>query len=86
MPRLSTFYGIVIYMYVRDHGVPHFHAWYGDERASVAIVDGRVLEGGLPPRQLRQVRDWLNLHEGELRSAWDRVSRGTPPGTIDPLP
>jgi len=29
MPRLSTFYGIVIYMYIRDHGVPHIHAWHG---------------------------------------------------------
>jgi hypothetical protein len=24
MPRISSFYGIAIYMYYRDHGVPHF--------------------------------------------------------------
>ena len=28
MPRLSTFYGIVIAMYYRDHHPPHFHAVY----------------------------------------------------------
>lgn len=32
-PRLSLFYGIVIYMYVRDHGVGHIHAWHGDDEA-----------------------------------------------------
>ena len=28
MPALSRFYGIVITMYVLDHGRPHFHARY----------------------------------------------------------
>jgi hypothetical protein len=38
MPRLSAFYGIVIYVYVRDHGVPHIHGWHGDDRAVVDIA------------------------------------------------
>jgi len=25
MPRLSAFYGLVIYMYWNDHAPPHFH-------------------------------------------------------------
>lgn len=33
MPRLSAFYGVVIYMYWRDHSPPHFHAEYGDQEA-----------------------------------------------------
>ena len=31
MPELSRFYGIVIRMYFRDHGPPHFHAEYAGE-------------------------------------------------------
>jgi hypothetical protein len=33
MPRISSFYGIVIAMYYREHGVPHFHALYGESIA-----------------------------------------------------
>lgn len=32
VPRLSEFYGIVIYMYFSDHNPPHFHAIYGKAR------------------------------------------------------
>ena len=48
MPRLSAFYGIVIYMYWKDHGPPHFHADYGEDNAAIVISDGRVLAGGCP--------------------------------------
>ena len=38
MPRISAFYGIVIWMYYdeRPHdGRPHFHATYADDEASI---------------------------------------------------
>ena len=40
MPRISQFYGILIYMYYRDHAPPHFHAIYGDDEALVDIGSG----------------------------------------------
>jgi Domain of unknown function (DUF4160) len=52
MPRVSAFYGVVIYMYwnERDHPVAHFHAYHSGRRASVS-VNGEVLAGSLdPPR------------------------------------
>ena len=52
MPRIAEFYGIAIYMYHREHGVPHFHALYGEHEAVIAIRGLRVLEGGLPRRAL----------------------------------
>jgi len=30
VPRISSFYGIVIAMYYDDHAPPHFHARYGE--------------------------------------------------------
>ena len=35
MPRLSAFYGVVIYMYwnEKDHPVAHFHAYHAGRRA-----------------------------------------------------
>jgi hypothetical protein len=86
MPRLSTFYGIVIYMYIRDHGVPHIHAWHGDDRAVVDIASGQLLAGDLQPRQTRLVRTWVELHRAELIEAWERASEGERPGTIEALP
>ena len=86
MPRLSAFYGIVIYMYVRDHGVAHFHARHSGEEAVIAVASGEVLGGHLAPRQLRLVAEWASIHRSELLAAWDAASAGDPPGTIDPLP
>lgn len=86
MPRLSAFYGIVIYMYMRDHGVAHFHARYGDDEAVFEIATSSVLQGGLPPRQARRVREWTELHRLELLDSWEKATRAEAPGTIDPLP
>ncbi len=35
----------MIYMYNREHGVPHFHALYGEHDAVISIRGLRVLEG-----------------------------------------
>jgi hypothetical protein len=50
MPRISSFYGIVIEMYYGDHPPPHFHARYGDENAKIEIATGEVLAGSLSTR------------------------------------
>lgn len=86
MPRLSTFHGIVIYLYIRDHGPPHVHAHHGGDRASIEIATGRVLAGGLGMRQVRLVRRGIELHRSELAASWALASRGEAPGTIEPLP
>lgn len=51
MPELSRFLGIVIAMYYRDHGPPHFHAIYGDFEITVEIESGKV-NGDFPRRAL----------------------------------
>lgn len=86
MPRLASFYGIVIYMYWADHPPPHFHAEYGDDQAVVAIADGAIVAGNLPRRALRLVEEWRQLHVDELVAAWNLAAERENPGTIDPLP
>jgi len=56
MPRISSFYGITIAMYYREHGVPHFHARYGEWEASISIATLEAVAGDLPRRALRLVR------------------------------
>jgi hypothetical protein len=86
VPRVSAFYGLVIYMYwnERDHPVAHFHAYHAGRRASVS-VDGEVLAGSLEPRALQFVREWAGLRRGEILANWDRARHSEPLMAIEPL-
>ena len=87
MPRISTFYGITIWMYHDEgvHALPHFHARYGGQAASIS-VDGHVLAGDLSARALRLVLEWASLHRDELLANWERARQGEPLVVVAPLP
>ncbi len=85
MPEISRFFGIVIRMYFRDHGQPHFHASYSGASARVTIAPTGMLDGGLPPRVLALVLEWANLHQADLLANWNRLQTGEPPRPIAPL-
>ena len=74
MPVISRFFGIVIYMYWRDHAPPHFHAKYQDEEVTVEIETGTVV-GNINARALRLVQEWRELHKPELLEDW-RLAEG----------
>lgn len=86
MPRISEFYGIVIWMYWSDHLPPHFHAEFSGHWAELTIADGRLLNGFLPARALRLVREWLEMHDSDLQDRWEQARRHDPLDPIDPLP
>jgi hypothetical protein len=75
----------VIYMYYRDHGVPHFHALYAGQEAVIAIEGLRLLEGRLPRRALALVRTWGGLHREELERDWALARANRPLRRIAPL-
>jgi hypothetical protein len=85
MPRLSEFYGIVVYMYWSDHAPPHFHAIYAGAEAQVTIEDRRVLAGSLPRTAARLVNEWADLHRDELTANWQRAQALEPLLPIEPL-
>ena len=85
MPEVSRFYGIRIYLYFNDHGVPHFHAKYGGLEASIAIDSAETLGGDIHQTARRLVREWASLHKDELGNAWFRCRRDENPGRIPPL-
>ena len=70
MPEISRFLGIVIAMYYTEHGVPHFHAAYGDAEVSIE-VETAVVHG--------------HLHRQELLDNWQRARAGEPLTPIAPL-
>ena len=85
MPELSRFYGIRITMNINDHLPSHFHAEHADGEASIAILSGEIIAGGLPTRALRLVQEWWGLHREELEDNWRRRERGETLRKIAPL-
>lgn len=87
MPELCRFYGILIKMIFKDdsqHHKPHVHVYYNEYEASVGI-DGELIAGSMPVKQLKLVQAWLVIHENELYEAWNNAVRGIPFGKIEPL-
>ncbi len=88
MPELARFYGIIIRMFAEPaspHHRPHFHAYYQEDVAIVAIDDVEIIEGKLPRTQERLVLGWTELHLQELLDDWRRLQAGQPSVKIDPL-
>jgi hypothetical protein len=85
MPRVSQFFGVVIYMYHNDHLPSHFHAEYGEFEAVYAIDTLDILRGELPRRAHNMVVEWALLHRGALRDNWIRAREQVPLRQIDPL-
>ncbi|RJP88117.1 MAG: DUF4160 domain-containing protein [Desulfobacteraceae bacterium] len=88
MPTISMFYGILIMMYFYDnkkHFRPHIHAEYGEQIASIAIDDGEVLSGSLPPSKMKLVQAWIEIHKEDLMADWKLAVAGEPVFKIDPL-
>lgn len=85
VPVISRFFGIVISMYFREHGVPHFHAQYGEFVASIGIDPVGLIEGELPPRAMGLVVEWARLHRPELLADWERARRLDELKPIPPL-
>lgn len=87
MPELSRFYGIILKMLYSDndqHHKPPFHVYYNGYEASIGI-DGELLAGSLPVKQLKLVQAWAAIHEDELYTAWNNAVRNIPFEKIRPL-
>ena len=73
MPVIARFYGILIKMYFSqsEHGVAHFHAVYGEFNGVFCIETLEMMEGDLPARAQRLVRDWASQYQQDLLRMWE---------------
>lgn len=88
MPLISTFYGILIYMYWVDnkrHHTPHIHARYSGEEGIFDIESGDLIESNLPRPKLRLVQAWIELHRDDLMADWSLAIQGESTFKIAPL-
>jgi hypothetical protein len=85
MPEISRFFGIVIAIYYKEHGVPHFHAKYSGQTGVFSIADLELIEGRLPRRVIALVLEWAFEHRDELMENWQRALAQEPLLPITPL-
>jgi Domain of unknown function (DUF4160) len=81
MPVIARFFGILIKMYFSqsEHGMPHFHAVYGEYNGVFDIDSLEMLEGDLPVRAQKLVKEWAGLYQKELKKIWeDQMFRQLP--------
>jgi len=83
MPVISYFFGIYIRMYFDDHVPPHFHVEYQGFEAFVAIETGEIIDGRLPRRAAKLVKEWCLEHQCELTDNWRRAIALEP---LQPIP
>lgn len=75
MPVISTFYGILIYMYFFDeerHHKPHIHAKYSDQEAVIEIPSGTVLAGTIKKSKLKLIQAWIEIHQDDGKLEFSR--------------
>jgi hypothetical protein len=85
VPTISSFFGIVIQMFWREHAPPHFHALYAEFEVEIDIRTLEVIKGSLPRRALALVLEWAVQHRTELMEDWNLCQSKLPPKRIEPL-
>lgn len=66
------------------HNKPHIHALYGDDEIVLGI-DGEILEGKIPAKQMKLLLAWMAIHEDELKANWSLLCNGDGYFKIEPL-
>ena len=85
MPVVSIFFGIVVRLLYREHGVAHFHAESKASRRHSPST-GRFSQVPIQARTaLRLIKEWATTHHADLEANWGRLKAGAPLERIAPL-
>jgi len=87
MPRISEFFGIVVYMYwfdVKRHKAPHIHVKFQNNWA-IFDLKGNVLAGDIGKRANRLTKEFVNERSSELEDAWSKAIKGDSLPWIKPI-
>jgi hypothetical protein len=73
MPTISSFYGIIIVMYLRNkaHNPPHIPAITQDFDAPFLIASGEIMEGEFPSKAKAMVKEFILMYQKELNRMWE---------------
>jgi len=57
-------------MYFNDHLPPHLHALYGEYNGVFDLNSLEMIEGDLPPRAIKLVKEWSSEYKNDLLKIW----------------
>ena len=57
-------------MYFNEHGVPHFHAVYGEYNGVFELENLEMIEGDLPGRAIKMIKEWAKGYQGDMLEMW----------------
>ena len=80
MPVIARFYGILVKMYFREHGVPHFHVVFGEYNGVFDVQTLEMIEGDLPRRAQNMVLEWAQNYQNEMLEMWQTQEYRKLPG------
>ncbi|HOV13970.1 MAG TPA: DUF4160 domain-containing protein [Spirochaetota bacterium] len=81
---ISRFFGIIVYIYWKDHQPPHFHAKYQDNEVTMEIKTGKI-SGNMSKRGIKLIDEWRKLHIDELLEDWKLAEEDKKLKNIKPL-
>jgi hypothetical protein len=83
MPKIASFLDMDIYMYWRDHNLPHINIICAEHKCNIDL-EGNILNGSLPANKYKIIKKWMLLHKQELLRNWDLIKKLQHPERIDP--
>ena len=75
MPTFFTIAGVKICLYFNDHNPPHFHALFAEYEVLIAIKSLKMLEGSLPKKKLKIVKEFAPLNRALVQKREDIQSQ-----------
>lgn len=75
MGAIFVIEGLLIYLYGFDHNPPHIHVRRGGEEFTITIKD-RIVEGKAKSSSIVLVNEFLDMHEDEVMTLWEKAQRG----------
>lgn len=85
MAEICRFFGIIITIFNREHGIPHFHVKYDEYRGVFSIEKLDIIEGFLPNKIISLIVEWALQHREELKENWNLAQQLQPLKKIEPL-
>ncbi|MEM6768431.1 MAG: DUF4160 domain-containing protein [Bacteroidota bacterium] len=70
MPCIKIIGSIKLYVYLRDHNPPHFHAMYAEYEELIEIESLETFSGKIPIKQRRKVIQWATQNREFLMKKW----------------
>lgn len=59
-----------MYFIQKEHNPPHIHAFYGEYVSIINIITLEEIEGNLPSKALKIVREWIEINKNEILEIW----------------